>query len=276
MWAACVNVYMYFTVLIALPLHFYSLIVCRISVGKTGATSEHVDQHVMVLPNRSAKVQWLKEMLSVLLPLGRCIVFVATRADCDALTQTILQSLTAGDSSMLPTIVSIHGDKDQRDRNQAISQFKKNSQSLCIATDVAARGLDVAGVMTVINFDVAKNLDSYVHRIGRTGRLAKDGDEHQRGVAYTLLTDKNADFALTLVELFEREGKAVSQDMLALSQKAKRYGGGRKKNSKVGLGFSTDEVNQSTPSSANNYYGPAAAKFEAMTEQPKKKKSRWG
>ncbi len=119
----------------------------------------------MVLPNRDSKVQWLLEMLPILSPLGRCLVFVATRADCDVLTQSILQSslFAAGDpSSSPPTLVSIHGDKDQRERNQAISQFKKHSRAILIATDVASRGLDVAGVMTVINFDAAKNLDSHV------------------------------------------------------------------------------------------------------------------
>ena len=133
-----------------------------------------------VLPNRASKIQWLKEMLPILSPLGRCIVFVASRADCDALTQTILQSFAAGDSSAVsPTIVSIHGDKDQRERNQAISQFKKQPSAILIATDVASGGLDVARIMTVVNFDAAKNIDSYVHRVGRAGRLQKDGDEHQ-------------------------------------------------------------------------------------------------
>ncbi len=236
----------------------------------------------MVLPNRSSKVQWLKEMLPILSPLGRCIVFVASRADCDVLTQSILESplFTAGDpAAESPTILSIHGDKDQRDRNQAISQFKKQPHAILIATDVASRGLDVAGIMTVINFDAAKNLDSYVHRVGRAGRLQKDGDEHQRGVAYTLLTDKNADFALTLVESFEREGRAVSQELVALSQKAKRFGGGRKKNSKLGLGFgNNDEGNERTQRPTDNYYGPSAASAITTTtnEQPMKKKSRWG
>lgn len=269
------------TSLFVFPFFYCTRIAYRIAIGRTGASSEHVDQHVMVLPNRSSKIQWLKEMLPILSPLGRCIVFVASRADCDDLTRTVQQSFVAGDSSAVsPTIVSIHGDKDQRDRNQAISQFKKQSSAILIATDVASRGLDVAGIMTVINFDAAKNLDSYVHRIGRAGRLQKDGDEHQRGVAYTLLTEKNADFALTLAESFEREGRAVSQELVALSQKAKRFGGGRKKNSKVGLGFGNDEDDGRTQRPSDNYYGPAAARTTTMSrtinDQPMKKKSRWG
>lgn len=100
--------------------------------------------------------------------------------------------------------------------------------------------------------------------------MQKDGGAHQKGVAYTLLTERNADFALTLVEAFEREGRSVSSELMALSQKSKRYGGGRKKNSKVGLGFG-NQGEDSTHLSAANYYGPTAT-----TQQPMKKKSRWG
>jgi ATP-dependent RNA helicase DDX42 len=231
----------------------------------------------MVLPNRDSKLQWLLEMLPILSPLGRCLIFVATRADCDVLTQSILQSplFVARDPNAAspPALVSIHGDKDQRDRNQAISQFRKQNRAILIATDVAARGIDIEGVMTVVNFDAAKNLDSHVHRIGRAGRLQKDGDAHQRGVAYNLLTDKNADFALTLVESFQREGRTVSQELLALSLKANRFGGNRKKNSRVGLGFDCNEGDSThTRSAAINYYGPATT----PADLPMKKKSRWG
>ena len=100
--------------------------------------------------------------------------------------------------------------------------------------------------------------------------MQKDGDAHQKGTAYTLLTERNADFALTLVEAFEREGRSVSSELVALSQNSKRYGGWRKKNSKVGLGFGNQGEDSMHRSSAN-YYGPAAT-----IQQPLKKKSRWG
>ncbi|KAL9178639.1 hypothetical protein ACHAXT_001977 [Thalassiosira profunda] len=245
----------------------------RIAIGRTGASSEHVDSHVMVLPGRNAKEQWLTEMLPVLSPLGRCLVFVATRADCDVLSQMVQRSpsfMHGGGS----TVVSIHGDKDQRDRNAAISQFKKNPQSILIATDVAARGLDIPGVQTVVNFDPAKNMDAHVHRVGRAGRLQKDGSNHQRGAAYTLLTERDANFAMSLVEAFEREGREVSLELTALSQKSNRYGGGRGKRSKVGLGFAGEAAGAvgaaGTGRSDGSYYGPAAG------NQPTKKKSRWG
>lgn len=210
-------------------------------------------------------------MIPVLSPLGRCIVFVATRADCDVLTSAVENSpaFRAGES----TIVSIHGDKDQSDRNAAISQFKKSPNSVMIATDVASRGLDIPDVMTVINFDAAKNIDSHVHRVGRPGRMSKSGkddtagEQYQQGVAYTLLTDQNADFAQSLVEAFEREGRAISQELIALCQKSKRYGGGRKKQSKVGLGFGA---------SGNSSYGNAKKDQGVdLSNHPAAKKSRW-
>jgi len=261
----------------------------RIAIGRTGASSEHVDQHVMVLPSRDSKIQWLVEMLPVLSPLGRCLVFVATRADCDILSEMVQSSPSFSGGSRSTVIVSIHGDKNQTDRNSAISQFKKNTQAILIATDVAARGLDIPNVMTVVNFDAAKNIDSHVHRVGRAGRLQKDGNidgGHQRGTSYTLLTDKDADFAQSLVEAFEREGRTTSQELFGLAHKSKRFGGGRVKHSRTGLGFgggnvnnpasTSDAIRQSSQhtreigrvSNVGAYYG--------SSDPPITKRSRWG
>lgn len=231
----------------------------------------------MVLPSRDAKIQWLMEMLPILSPLGRCLVFVATRADCDLLSQMVSNAPAfAGGNNGTAAIVSIHGDKDQRDRNAAISQFKKNTQSILIATDVAARGLDIPNVMCVINYDVAKNMDSHVHRVGRAGRLQKEGgaggQQHQKGVAYTLLTQQNANFAVSLAEAFEREGREVSPELAALSQKSHRYGGGRKKYSKDGLGFADGSSAAASVAPKPSYYGPTST----SNDQPARKKSRWG
>lgn len=91
----------------------------------------------MVLPSIEAKRQWLVEMLPILAPLGRAIVFVATRDGCDELS-TALQRTSMFSENGESIIVSIHGDKDQSDRNAAISRFKKNSRAVMIATDVVS------------------------------------------------------------------------------------------------------------------------------------------
>ncbi|MCB2609648.1 C-terminal helicase domain-containing protein, partial [Listeria monocytogenes] len=69
----------------------------------------------------------------------------------------------------------LHGEKDQKDRKLAIERLKQGAVKILVATDVAARGLDVEGLDLVINFDMPRSGDEYVHRIGRTGRAGAEG-----------------------------------------------------------------------------------------------------
>jgi len=215
---------------------------CRIAVGRTGIASEHVTQHVLVLPSYNAKKQWLVEMLPVLAGLGRMILFVASRSDCESIAQQMRDAPEIGGKGLL--VDSIHGDRHQSDRTSALSALRKGKLAALVATDVAARGLDVSDVITVVNFDAAKDLDSHVHRIGRAGRLSREGkngggQEHKKGQAYTLLTPKDANFAHTLVEAFRREGRDVSEKLLELAMKSTRMGGnGKRKWDQTGLGYS--------------------------------------
>ena len=77
----------------------------------------------------------------------------------------------------------IHSDRSQRERVEALQGFKDGKFEVLVATDIAARGLDIAGVSHVINYDVPENPEDYVHRIGRTGRAQSTGD------AFTLVTE---------------------------------------------------------------------------------------
>lgn len=70
---------------------------------------------------------------------------------------------------------AIHGDKNQGQRNRAIRQFKNNEANVLVATDVAARGLNIPNVSHVINYDTPQSYDDYIHRIGRTGSSGKSG-----------------------------------------------------------------------------------------------------
>ena len=83
--------------------------------------------------------------------------------------------------------ISIQGDLSQKKRQSAMDGFRSGKFQILVATDVAARGIDVAGISHVINFDIPDKVDAYTHRIGRTGRAAKTGD------AYTLVTREDAD-----------------------------------------------------------------------------------
>ncbi len=114
-----------------------------------------------------------KEKSSALLKLlghhrpGSCLVFCNTKQQCADVSEYLRQS---GYSAS-----ALHGDMDQKDRDQALIQFANGSCLTLVATDVAARGLDINNLAAVVNYDLPHNAETYVHRIGRTGRAGKEG-----------------------------------------------------------------------------------------------------
>ena len=105
-------------------------------------------------------------------------------------------------------VVSIHGDKDQWEREQALGEFKSGKSNILVATDVAARGLDIPDVEYVINYSFPKTIEDYVHRIGRTGRAGKDG------VAHSFFTRNDKMLAGCLVHVLKEAGQEVPKEML--------------------------------------------------------------
>merc|ERR1719171_2530475 len=102
---------------------------------------------------------------------------------------------------------SIHGDRDQRQRDMALNAFKERKSQVLVATDVAARGLDVKGVRLVINFDPASNAEDYVHRIGRTGRAGT------KGMAISLLTMSDGKAAQDIAQVMKKTGLAIPPEL---------------------------------------------------------------
>jgi len=137
----------------------------RISV-KTGDTSKDVDQDVVRVPAGKAKLDVLCELLAK--PgFDKVLVFGRTKHGVEKLSKTLE---TRGFKSE-----SIHGNKTQGKRQKALDLFKKDHVQILVATDVAARGLDISGVSHVINYELPATQEDYVHRIGRTGRAGKKG-----------------------------------------------------------------------------------------------------
>ncbi|XP_038725031.1 DEAD-box ATP-dependent RNA helicase 5-like [Tripterygium wilfordii] len=114
------------------------------------------------------------------------------------------------------TAVSIHGDKSQHGRTKALSLFKKGSCPLMVATDVAARGLDIPDVEVVINYSFPLTTEDYVHRIGRTGRAGR------KGVAHTFFTDHNRNLAGELVNVLREAGQNVPAALLKFGTHVKK------------------------------------------------------
>ncbi len=137
-----------------------------IQVTPKNTAAELVKQIVMPV-DRSRK----RELLSHLVKSGRiyqALVFTRTKHGADRLAQQlVLDGITA---------VAIHGNKSQPQRVRALNDFKRNKVAILVATDIAARGLDIESLPHVVNYELPMVASDYVHRIGRTGRAGADGD----------------------------------------------------------------------------------------------------
>jgi len=150
----------------------------EIAVAQISRTADRIEQEV-ILVDQSLKSELLVDLLAAR-EVDRAIVFTRTKRGADRVE---LMLRNAGLSS-----VAIHGDKTQGQRNRALAQFKTGGRNILVATDVAARGIDVDGVSHVVNYDLPNAPEAYVHRIGRTGRAGKSGiaislcDRSERGM----------------------------------------------------------------------------------------------
>ncbi|WP_192346662.1 DEAD/DEAH box helicase [Algoriphagus sp. Y33] len=138
----------------------------EIKVNTGGTTSENVNQEIIRVPEGKDKFDILADLFSGN-DLEKVIIFTETKRLADKLSKKLNQS---GIKSGL-----IHGNKSQNFRNRTIDEFKTGMTRVLVATDVAARGIDVADVTHVINYQLPMSMDSYIHRIGRTGRAGKTG-----------------------------------------------------------------------------------------------------
>ena len=127
---------------------------------KTGDTAKNVDQDIVRVQG-GAKIEILFKLLTSC-ECHKALVFGRTKHGVEKLSKALLQKGVKA--------VSIHGNKSQSQREKALGCFRKNQVNVLIATDVAARGLDIPDISHVINYDIPATYDDYVHRIGRTGR----------------------------------------------------------------------------------------------------------
>ena len=139
----------------------------RIAIAATKPLQDKIRQCYLSVPDND-KFNLTMQLLDKMQP-DRCILFCNTRERVDALTQSLLQKK--------PTLrwCSLHGGMEQNRRLQTMRDFKRGMFQLLVATDVATRGIHVDDVSLVVNVDMPPDTDSYIHRIGRTGRLDNDG-----------------------------------------------------------------------------------------------------
>jgi len=136
---------------------------------RTTETAEHVEQDVIEFRDKNEKVEILTDLLGKP-EYEKVLVFGETKFGVQRLSDHL-------DNTGIPS-VAIHGNKNQSQRQRALKQFKDERVRVLVATDVAARGLDIPNVTHVINFDTPQTYEDYVHRIGRTGRGGASGKAH--------------------------------------------------------------------------------------------------
>ena len=142
----------------------------KVSTGTT--TSDQIEQDIIRVPQGGDKFSMLLNLINDK-AFEKVLIFAETKRLVDKVSKMLNQSGVTADL--------IHGNKSQNYRNNALTRFKKGNVQVLVATDVAARGIDVSDVTHVINYQLPMTFDSYVHRIGRTGRAGK------RGKAFTFV-----------------------------------------------------------------------------------------
>jgi ATP-dependent RNA helicase DDX42 len=180
----------------------------RVVVGEVGRAAASVKQVVEVLEDDDAKWAWLTQKLHGMLLKGQLLVFVQSKDAAEAMAKKFRDILEQ-------QAVVLHGHMEQGDRMRILDGFRARKAEVLVATDLAARGLDVPTIRTVVSYDAARDIDTHTHRVGRTGRAGAEGE------AFTLLTEEkhNRKMAALLCSNLQQSGSVVSPALASLAQK---------------------------------------------------------
>ncbi|GAU16231.1 hypothetical protein TSUD_298630 [Trifolium subterraneum] len=181
----------------------------QVNIGNVDelVANKSITQHIEVLAHME-KQRRLESILRSQDQGSKIIIFCSTKKMCDQLARNLTRQFGAA---------AIHGDKSQADRDHVLNQFRSGRTPVLVATDVAARGLDVKDIRVVVNYDFPTGVEDYVHRIGRTGRAGATG------IAYTFFGDQDAKHASDLIKILEGANQKVPAELRELSS---RGGGG--------------------------------------------------
>ncbi|EDW78723.2 uncharacterized protein Dwil_GK12550 [Drosophila willistoni] len=192
----------------------------QVNIGSLSLSANHNIRQIVDVCDESEKIVKLINLLTDISAESetKTIIFVETKKRVDEITRNI--------SRQGWRACAIHGDKSQQERDFVLSSFRNGRHSILVATDVAARGLDVDDVKFVINYDYPSNSEDYVHRIGRTGR------SNNTGTAYTLFTHSNANKANDLIQVLREANQTINPKLMNMAMS----GGGYQKRNGGGMG----------------------------------------
>ncbi|RYE86849.1 MAG: DEAD/DEAH box helicase, partial [Hyphomicrobiales bacterium] len=179
----------------------------KIEVARQNSTAETIDQKQVRVSNKpEEKRAMLRQLIRGESALKNAIIFCNRKRDVATLARSLQRhGFSAG---------GLHGDMDQKSRMETLDAFKNDRLALLIASDVAARGLDIPAVSHVFNFDVPTHAEDYVHRIGRTGRAGRSG------TAITLATPSDGKYIDAITKLIQRDIPKMDADAPDLPREA--------------------------------------------------------
>ncbi|XP_045611450.1 probable ATP-dependent RNA helicase DDX5 isoform X1 [Procambarus clarkii] len=187
----------------------------QLNVGSLSLSANHNILQIVDVCQEMEKDTKLRQLLEEIMAekKSKILVFAETKRKVDDLTRRMRRE---GWPAMC-----IHGDKSQQERDWVLNEFRSGRAPILVATDVAARGLDVDDVKFVINYDYPSCSEDYVHRIGRTGRSDKTG------TAYTFLTADNGKQARDLIEVLKEANQVVNPRLYEIMDMGRGGGKGR-------------------------------------------------
>jgi len=201
----------------------------RIQIDGKKTTLEAIEQRLHAADDMQHKNRLLNHLISDS-SMTRAIIFSGTKRNADQLAREL--------SAQGHASAALHGDMNQNARNRTIMNMRRGKIRLLVATDVAARGLDVTGITHVINYDLPKNAEDYVHRIGRTGRAGATG------IAISFASGKEID-SLRSIERYI--GQTIPQSVIAGLEPARPL-------------RSSSSNSRTAPSSGKRWQGATAGK----------------
>lgn len=187
----------------------------QVNVGSLELSANHNIKQVIKICTEATKDENLQEIIETIRKDNKSadqktLIFTNTKRRADDVAYQLRRKGISSDS--------IHGDKTQFKRENTLSDFRDGRIQLMVATEVAARGLDVNNIKYVINYDYPNNSADYIHRIGRTGRSGNTG------TAYTLLTEENSEQVADLIEVMKEANQDVDPELYQLAQQRNRSG----------------------------------------------------
>mmetsp|Transcript_7609 Transcript_7609/g.17475 ORF Transcript_7609/g.17475 Transcript_7609/m.17475 type:complete len:485 (+) Transcript_7609:114-1568(+) len=183
--------------------------ICRenpvhINVGANELRTAHTIRQFVEVVQEGDKRGRLRRLLEKVMDGSKILIFCETKRGGDELTR---EMRTDG----FPALC-IHGEKKQEERDWVMKEFKEGKSPILVATDLASRGLDVKDIKYVINYDFPKQIEDYVHRVGRTGRAGATGS------AYTFFTTDKSKHAKELIGVLREANQAVPEELERLAQ----------------------------------------------------------